>query len=117
MSDLTADSVVRLRAEYVVDKYGNESSDRDWGAAARTPISGVALQPDGTLNSLEGVGDRAPITTGWRMFSRRGVDLDVLATDRFEFDGMTLEVDGEVGRWRRAGTVHHVELRLKRVTG
>jgi hypothetical protein len=44
------------------------------------------------------------------------MDADILPTDRVEAYGMTLEVDGEVARFRLGGRVHHVEVRLKRVT-
>jgi hypothetical protein len=45
------------------------------------------------------------------------MDADILPTDRIEVYGMTLEVDGEIGRYRTGGRVHHVEVRLKKVTG
>ncbi|MET9425653.1 hypothetical protein ABZY06_33955 [Streptomyces sp. NPDC006540] len=114
MSILTADSAVILRAGYVVDKYGNPSTVRDWANATRTTVSGVSIQPD---SSSEETGDRSAVVTGWRIQSRKGQDLDLLRTDRVEFDGMTLEVDGKVARYRMAGAVHHVEARLKEVEG
>ena len=111
---LFGDSVVIVRAGYRVDKYGNESSERDWANAVRTPVTGVSVQPD---VSEEETGDRRTVTTGWRLFTPMGRDLDLLPTDRVEYDGMTLEVDGEVARFRVGGRVHHVEARLKRVIG
>jgi len=114
MSILTADSVVRVRAPYKVDKYGNPSTVRDWALAARTVVYGVSVQPDG---STEATGDRTAVITGWRLISERGRDVDLLRTDRIEFDGMTLEVDGKVGRLRMRGRVHHIEARLQEVTG
>lgn len=114
MSALYGDAVTILRAGYLVDAYGNPSSQRDWAHAVRTPVSGVSVQPD---VSTEATGDRGTIVTGWRLFTPKGRDLDLLATDRVEFGGMTLEVDGEVARYRMGGRVHHVEARLKRVTG
>lgn len=112
MSALTADSVVILRAAYVVDKYGNPSSVRDWANATRTTVSRVSVQP---YTQNEEIGDRTATITQWRLFTRSSIDL--LATDRIEYDGMTLEVEGEVGRWRFAGRVHHVEAQLRRVSG
>jgi len=111
---LYGDTVTILRAGYLVDKYGNPTSQQDWANATRTPVSGVSVQPD---VSTEATGDRGTITTGWRLFTPKGRDLDLLATDRVEFDGMALEVDGEIARYRVSGRVHHVEARLKRVTG
>ncbi|AVO22266.1 head-to-tail connector complex protein [Streptomyces phage Nesbitt] len=108
------DSAVRVRAPLVTDKYGNTTTERDWTKAVRTPITGVSVQPDG---SSETDGDRELVITGWKLYTPRGRDLDLVKTDRVEWDGMTLEVDGEVARWRLGGRVHHVEIRLKRVTG
>ena len=114
MSALTADSAVRKRAPFKLDKFGNPSGVRDWTAATSSPIERVSIQPD---TSSEETGDRSPVVTGWRLISARGVDVDLLPSDRVVFDGLTLEVDGEVARYRMAGRVHHVEARLKRVTG
>lgn len=114
MNPLFADTVTVLRAEYRTDKYGNPTSVLDWENATRTVVSGVSVQPD---SSTEATGDRNTVITGWRLFTPKGRDIDLLPTDRVEFDGMTLEVDGEVGRFRMAGRVHHVEARLRRVVG
>lgn len=108
------DTVTRVRAPYKVDKYGNTSTERDWTNATRVTWAGVSFQPD---VSTEATGDRPSVVTGYRLLSRHGVNLDLLATDRIEADGMTLEVDGKVGRFRMSGRVHHVEARLKEVTG
>lgn len=113
MSAAYTDSIVRLRAPLIADKYGNTSL-RDWANASRLAVGNVSVQPDA---SQEETGDRNSVATGWRLFTRRGVDLDLLSTDRVEFGGMTLEADGEIGRYRFSGRVHHVEARLKRVTG
>ncbi|WP_369190160.1 hypothetical protein [Streptomyces sp. R08] len=108
------DTVTRVRAPFKVDKYGNTSTDRDWTNATRVPFKRVSFQPDA---STEATGDRPSVITGYRLLSRKGIDLDLLASDRIEADGMTLEVDGKVGRFRMGGRVHHVEARLKEVTG
>lgn len=112
MNRLTADALVIVRAPFKVDKYGNPSSVRDWATAIRTPVQRVSVQP---YTQNEETGDRAATITQWKLFTRTHADL--LATDRIEFDGMTLEVDGEVARWRFAGRLHHIEALLKRVTG
>lgn len=114
MSLLQADSVVIVRAPYLVDKYGNTTSQRDWANATRTTVARVSVQPDG---STEATGDRTSVVTGWRLITSKGRDFPALSGDRIEYDGMTLEVDGEVGRFRMGSRVHHVEARLKRVTG
>lgn len=114
MSLLTADTVTLVRAPFKTDKYGNQSSDRDWTNATRTTHSRLSVQPD---SSTEAVGDRPSVITGWRLITSKGVDFPAQPGDRIEFDGMTLEVDGEVGRFRTAGRLHHCEARLRRVTG
>lgn len=114
MSILTADSVVVVRAPLKTDKYGNTTADRDWTLAVRTVVYGVSVQPDA---STETEGDRTSVVTGWRLISSKGRDVDILRTDRVEFDGMSLEVDGKVGRFRMGGRMHHVEARLKEVSG
>ncbi|MFF7408703.1 hypothetical protein [Streptomyces lydicus] len=114
MSALYADSLTLVRAPFRVDKYGNTTSERDWANAIRTPYTRLSVQPD---SSTEATGDRPYVVTGWRLITAKGVDIPALATDRIEFDGMTLELDGEVGRFRVGGRVHHVEARLKKVSG
>lgn len=114
MSLLQADTVTIVRAPYKVDKYGNTTTQRDWLNAIRTTVLGVSVQPD---VSTEATGDRTSVVTGWRLITRKGRDFPALSGDRIEFDGMTLEVDGEVGRYRMGSRIHHVEARLKRVTG
>lgn len=106
------DTITRVRAPLIADKYG--APRRDWANAVRTVVDEVSVQPD---TSAETTGDRSAVVTGWRVFTTRGADIDLLSTDRVEIDGLTLEVDGEVARYRIAGRVHHVEVRLRRVTG
>lgn len=114
MSALTADACVILRAPFKVDKYGNTTSVRDWANATRTQCTRLSIQPDGTS---EATGERVTVVTGWRLITARGVDFPAIPGDRVEFDGITAEIDGEIGRFRMAGRLHHCELRLKRVTG
>jgi hypothetical protein len=109
-------SIVRVRAPVVTDRYNNRK--RDWDDATRLTVEGVNVQPAGTPpRSDESTIDRQTTVTSWTLQTREGVDLDLLETDRVEFDGMTLEVDGRVGRWPDpfTGAVHHVEARLKEV--
>jgi hypothetical protein len=109
-------SFVRVRAPLVTDRYNN--AKRDWANAARTTVTGVNIQPAGVpVRSEEDTADRQTTTTTWNLQTAEGVDLDLLETDRIEFDGMTLEVDGKVGRWPDpfGPGVHHVEARLKEV--
>lgn len=114
MSRHYAHSVVRLRAPLAADRYGNKV--RDWTAPARLPVAGVNVQPSGSPpQSDEHTTTRQTTITGWRLYTRPGMDLDLVETDRIEYGGMVLEVDGKVGRWRINGRVHHVEAGLREV--
>ncbi|MFE1763105.1 hypothetical protein ACFW81_02615 [Streptomyces angustmyceticus] len=111
---LYAETVTLVRAPLKVDKYGNATTDRDWPRAERWSYHGLMVQPDA---SSEAVGDRPSVITGWRLMTQKGRDFPALPTDRVEWDGLTLTVDGEVGRFKIRGRLHHVEARLKRVGG
>lgn len=116
MSLLFHQSFVRVRAPLVEDRYHNKK--RDWESAEREQVDGVNIQPAGSpVRSEEETADRQTTVTSWVLQSREGVDLDLKETDRVEVDGMTLEVDGKVGRWPDpfGPGVHHVEARLKEV--
>lgn len=116
MSLMFHQSFVRVRAPLVEDRYRNKT--RDWANAERTEVTGVNIQPAGVpVRSEEDTADRQTTTTSWNLQTPEGVDLDLLETDRVEVDGMTLEVDGKVGRWPDpfGPGVHHVEARLKEV--
>ncbi|MBZ6258863.1 hypothetical protein KVH22_25440 [Streptomyces olivaceus] len=116
MSLMFEQTIVRVRAPLVEDRYRNRK--RDWDAASRTPVDGVNMQPAGVpVRSQEDTQDRQTTVTAWNLQTPEGVDLDLLETDRIEYDGMILEVDGKVGRWPDpfTGGVHHVEARLKEV--
>ena len=107
---------VRVRAPLVEDRYHNKK--RDWDNAERITITGVNIQPAGApVRSEEDTADRQTTVTAWNLQTPEGRDLDLLETDRIEVDGMTLEVDGKVGRWPDpfGPGVHHVEARLKEV--
>ncbi|SCD35524.1 hypothetical protein [Streptomyces sp. OspMP-M43] len=107
-------TVVILRAPFVVDRYGNTNSERDWSSATRTTVRRVSVQPD---TSAEDDGDRPAVTTGLRLTTRRGVDIDLIPGDRVVAVGRLLETDGDVARWVVGGRLHHAEARLKEVTG
>lgn len=109
-------SFVRVRAPLVADRYGNRK--RDWENAEHLTVTGVNIQPAGSpRQSEEHTTDRQTTITGWELQTPEGTDLDLLETDRVQFDGMTLEVDGKVGRWPDpfGPGVHHIEARLKEI--
>lgn len=105
--------IVIVRAGATVDEYENEKPD--WGpGATRTTVSGVNVQPQG--GSTEDTEDKQIAVTGWRLFTPRGMDLDLRETDRVEAWGTTMQVIGKVARWPApGGGVHHVEADLQEV--
>ncbi|MFF4392390.1 hypothetical protein ACFY0G_37415 [Streptomyces sp. NPDC001552] len=107
-------AVVILRAPPVVDRYGNTTSERDWDRATRTTVRRLSVQPD---QSTEDSGDRPVVVSGWRLITRRGVDVDLLPTDRVVALGRLLDTDGDVARYVVGGRHHHTEARLKEVIG
>lgn len=109
------ETVVRLRAPLVTDRYNAET--RDWSNAAELTVTNVQVQPSTATEPVE-VG-RTEAITHMRLLTPIGTDLDLLRTDRVRWSGEVWQVDGEVARHMRPsdGTVHHVEAMLKRVTG
>lgn len=106
--------IVIVRPAKAEDEYGNEQDD--WGnAATRIPVAGVNVQPQG--GSTEDTDDRQVTVTGWRLYTPRGIDLDLRETDRIEAWGTTMQVVGKVARWPApGGGVHHIEADLQEVT-
>jgi hypothetical protein len=84
--------VVVRRATTTEDPYGNQS--RDWTRASATRVEGCSVQP--VLGAEQTVG-RETVVSRWQLFAPDHIDL--LATDRVEWDGGTYEVDGEPQRW------------------
>lgn len=116
MADFFTHTITRVRAAQVTDRYGNLVTD--WSAAERVAISGVVVQP---VSQTETVTEttRQVVTTGYRVYTEPGSDVDVRATDRIEWSGEVWEVLGEVARWPNpvTGDVHHVEFDMQRVAG
>lgn len=119
MSAFFLQTAIRVRAPLKPDRYnGGLTQDRDWESADETPLPGVNVQPEpGGIEVGETQGDRALVIFRWRLITPRGMDIDLVATDRIRYGDLLLEVDGDVGRYELAGRVHHVEARLRRATG
>ncbi|MFB6535113.1 hypothetical protein ACFCY8_30215 [Streptomyces noursei] len=107
-------TVTVLRAPFLADRYGNTTSERDWTSATRTTVRRVSVQPS---TSIEETGDRPAVTTGLRLITRRGIDIDVAPGDRIEYAGRFLDVEGEPARYVAGGRHHHTEVQLKEVNG
>jgi hypothetical protein len=118
------DSLTRVRAGTRTDRGGNAVPDWSDEAVQRLVVDGLNIQPasqtEGHSTSSGGPdATRDAVTTGWRVQSDEGNRPDITATDRLEWRGMTLEVQGEVAEWPDPlnGTVHHIEFTMTRATG
>lgn len=115
MSLLYEDSIEVLRAPLVANRYRDEK--RDWDAVTAAPADGLNVQPlQVPVQSVEHTDDRQTTVTRWQVTTRRGVDLDVVETDRVRYAGAVCEVVGKVGRWPApGGGVHHVEFVIEEI--
>jgi hypothetical protein len=110
-------SLVRVRAGERTDRGGNTVKDWSPGAVSRLTVELVNIQPSIQQETTDE--QRNAVVTGWHVQSAEGSDPDIRSDDRIEWDGMTLEVDGEVARWPElfVDAVHHIEFEMKRSTG
>lgn len=110
-------SIVRIRAGARTDRGGNTVPDWAPGAVDRLTVGQLSVQP--ASQSEEADVTRTTVITGWKVISAPGVDADILAEDRVEWAGMTLQIIGEVARYQEFldGSTHHVEFMMRRVTG
>lgn len=119
MVTLFTDTIVIVRAPATTGRYGDAVPD--WANATRTTVEDVSVQPGPALADAETVdGTRDSTTTRWLGFTPIGSgDLDLLATDRVEYAGLTLEVDGKPRRWPDPinGGVSKVEWTMREVVG
>lgn len=106
------DTGTRLRGVAVPGDYGNPSSI-DWAEGTLDKLDlACEMQP---ASGDEDVVQQDRTTTRWTLFLDAGADMT--AKDRWRFNGVDYEVDGEVQPWRIRGTEHHREARLIRVAG
>jgi hypothetical protein len=68
-------TITVVRAGHTTDRYHNTSAD--WDTAGRTTVMGVSVQPESQQETSEP--GRRPATTGYRVISDSGVDIDVTA--------------------------------------
>ena len=118
MSLLFHQTAVRVRAGVRYDRAGNPITDWSEEAVSRLPLTGlnIASRSQDLGEETDTGGTRA--TAGWWLQTRPGVDADIEAGDRVEWDGLTLDVDGDPMRWPDpfTGRVHHVKVALTRTT-
>ncbi|MFE5853542.1 hypothetical protein ACFQ61_10060 [Streptomyces sp. NPDC056500] len=109
----------RVRAGRTSNRGNPDDTILNWapGAVSRLVLPALNIQPASQTET--GDAERTAVTTGWRVQSDEGVDLDVTALDRIEWNSTVFEVQGEIARWPDpiAGGVHHVEFTIVRVTG
>lgn len=112
-------AAVRVRAGRKSDRGNPDGTVLDWSSNAvdRADLPPLNIQP--SIQSETTEAGRTPVLTGWRVQADHGVDLDVTAADRIEWDGLLYEVDGEIARWPDpvGEDLDHVEFNIKRVTG
>lgn len=83
------------------------------GDPDETEVTGCSVQPASTTEDLDG---RDTVAGLWDLFTPAGVD--IRATDRIRWRGELYEVDGAPQQWDdERGSGHHLEVRLRRVTG
>ncbi|EPD63175.1 hypothetical protein [Streptomyces sp. HGB0020] len=93
---------------------GNDAfGDPVGGDPAETEVTGAFMQP---VQTSERTDDRDTVEASWTCFLPP--DTDLRPTDQIRFRGLVYEVDGEPQPFdTRTGVTHHIEVRLRRVTG
>jgi hypothetical protein len=106
------DTGTRLRGVTGAGEYGNPAAI-DWTEGTLNKLDlACEMQPE---SGDEDVVQQDRTSTRWRLFLPAGADMT--AKDRWRFNAVDYEVDGEVQPWRIRGAEHHREARLIRVSG
>jgi len=107
------ETVVRLRASLVEDRYGNLV--RDWEQAERLDIPGCGVAPRTSDEETEQ--GRQGVIVGIAVYAPAGTDIS--PHDRMEVRGEVYEVVGEVADWRSPYTGWHpgIVVNLSRMEG
>jgi hypothetical protein len=115
MPVIFSQTVTRLRAPQLIDAGGVTRPQRDWPNAADVQISGVSVQPVMTTEARDAAG--VLDSDQYRLYTRRGVTVDVQVGDRVVWQGLTLDVEGVPEAWPAviAGGLHHQEILLRRI--
>jgi hypothetical protein len=106
-----AQTITRLRAPLVGDRYDNQV--RDWPNADRLDITPCVVEPVAAPELNDGTA-RDAVARRWFVSGPPGAD--VTAVDRVEFGGVTYAVDGEPLQFA-VGVLGHCELWLADVRG
>jgi hypothetical protein len=106
------DTGTRIRGVVVAGDYGAPSRI-DWTEGTLTKVDyPCEFQPDTTSEDVQ---QQQRTETYWRLFVP--ADADIVATDRWRFLGVDYDIVGDVEQWRHRGVVHHLEVRVLRVSG
>lgn len=83
------------------------------GDPTEDEVSGCSVQPSSSVELTDG---RDTVVSLWDAFLPAGTD--VRATDQVRWNGQLYEVDGDPAPWDDdLGRAHHIEVRLRHVTG
>ena len=107
------ETVTRLRAPLVADRYGNLVPD--WSNPDRLDIPDCGVAPRTSDEETEQ--GRQGVVVGIAVYAPP--DADILPSDRLEVRGSVYEVVGEVAVWRSPFTGWHpgIVVNLRRVEG
>lgn len=108
----------RVRPGVRVSRAGAVEPDWSPGAVDRLLVEQVSVQPATQTEQADET--RTKVVTGLRVYGAEGVDIDIRAGDRVEYDGLTYDVDGDIARWPHPldpTSVHHVEWAMTRTRG
>jgi len=110
---VTGETVTRLRAGRVEDRYGNLA--KDWSEADSVEIGGCLFAPASDREDT-GAGREGTVVTPV-LYCPPGADIS--ATDRVVVRGVTYEADGGPSDWRwpSTGGGAGIEMPLRRVDG
>lgn len=109
--------LVRVRAGTRTDRGGNVVENWAPEAVTRLTLEHISVQPASQVEVT--TAERTALVTGWRAQSEPDTNPDVQARDRIEWNGLILQVVGEIARWTDpiSGAVHHAEWAMSRTTG
>lgn len=94
------ETITRLRATGVEDRYSNEDTDLTWEEPDELEVTDVAVEP---LSTLETQTDgRQRVELDLRLYLPFGADVEPL--DRVVVRGSTFEVQGERSDWHNPFT-------------
>lgn len=108
-ASLLVEDITIVHAGQTVDRY--QDTTDDWSTATRVAVKG-RLQQTSTTEVTVG---RDTVMADWTLFL--GADAVIGPSDRVEANGATYEVVGQPAVVYGRAAPHHLEVRLRSVTG